>query len=252
MSHGEFIMFGAFAAYFLYKLFGISPLISLVISSPILFIIGILLHRTLFMRLLKSSESMEAYEIGSLLAAYGLMFAFSNIAAWSWGATQNVYSYLATPVTLLGATFAANRLVALLFALLICLAVYLFLGRTRMGKAIRATSKDLNTAQLMGVNAYGVLGISFGLGAALAGIAGGLVSMMFPVTPFMGLPYLVITFIVVVLGGLGNILGSLVGGLVLGLVGSIVTHFEPGLGMISFYIIFVLILLIKPTGILGK
>jgi branched-chain amino acid transport system permease protein len=252
MSHGEFIMFGAFAAYFLYKLFGISPLISLVISSPILFIIGILLHRTLFTRILKSSVSMEAYEIGSLLAAYGLMFVFSNIAAWSWGATQHVYSYLVTPVTLLGATFAANRLAALLFALLICLAVYLFLGRTRMGKAIRATSEDLNTAQLMGVNPYRVLGISFGLGAALGGMAGGLVSMMFPVTPFMGLPYLVITFIVVVLGGLGNIMGSLVGGLILGLVDSIVNHFEPGLGVISFYVIFVLILLIKPTGILGK
>ena len=252
MSHGEFIMFGAFGAFFLYTLFGISPLISLVICAPFLFIIGVLFHRVFFQHLLKSAESMAAFEISSLLLAYGLMFVLSNIAAWSWGSTQNVYSYLADPVNMFGAIFAVNRLVSLAVAVVICLIVYLFLARTRMGKAIRATAQDISSAQLVGVNVYRMLGICFGLGALLAGFAGALLSMMFPVTPFMGLSYLVITFIVVVLGGLGNIVGSLIGGFVLGFVGSIVTYFEPGLGMVSFYVIFVLILLVRPTGILGK
>ncbi|NIQ37193.1 MAG: branched-chain amino acid ABC transporter permease [Proteobacteria bacterium] len=252
MSHGEFIMLGAFAAYFLFTLFGISPLVSLVICSPFFFIIGLILHRFLFTYLLKTSESMGTYEINSLLAAYGLMFILSNGAALSWGSRMKAYSYLADSVGLFGAIFATNRLVAFVFAVGLCALCYLFLTRTRLGKAIRATALDLNTAQLMGVNVYWVLGICFGLGAMLAAVAGALLSMMFPLTPFMGLPYLVITFIVVVLGGMGNILGSLIGGFVLGLVGSVVTHVEPGLTMVAFYIIFVLMLLARPTGIFGK
>ncbi len=252
LSHGEFIMLGAFGAYFLFSLLGISPLISLVIVGPILFIVGVLLHRLLFLRLLKRAESMEAYEWASLLAAYSFMFILANSAALSFGSTLRAYSYLADTVSFFGALFAANRVVAFIIAVGICLLVYLFLARTRMGKAIRASALDLNTAQLMGVNIYRVLGISFGLGAMLAGMAGALLSMMFPVTPFMGLPYLIITFIVVVLGGMGNMLGSLVGGIILGLVGSIVTYIEPGLGMVAFFLIFVLVLLVRPKGIFGR
>ncbi len=252
MSHGEFIMLGGFGAYFLYTLFGISPLISLVITSPFLFLLGFLFHRFLFRHLLKSSESIATFEINSLLAAYGLMFILSNLAALAWGATVKGYSYLAEPVNIAGAIFAQNRLLAFLLAVVICLLTYLFLQRTRLGKAIRATALDMNMAQLMGVNVYLVLAISFGIGALLAGLAGTLVSMMFPVMAYMGLPYLVITFIVVVLGGMGNIIGSLIGGFILGIVGSVVTQIAPGLVMAAFYVIFVLILLIKPRGIFGK
>jgi len=252
MSHGEFIMLGAFAAYFLYTLLGISPLISLVICSPLFFIIGVLLHKFLFLRLLKSAESMEAFEIASLLAAYGLMFILSNAAALSWGSKLKAYSYLSESVSLLGSLFAVNRLLSLLVAIALCAICFLFLTRTWLGKGIRATALDVDTAQLMGINVYRLLGISFGLGAMLAAISGSLVSMMFPIDPFMGLPYLVITFIVVVLGGMGNILGSLIGGLILGIVGSIVTYIEPGLSMVAFYLVFILILLARPTGIFGK
>jgi len=252
MSHGEFIMLGAFGAYFLYKLFEISPLLSLIICGPIFLLAGILLHRTLFLRLLRSSESMATYEISSLLAGYGLMFILSNSAALSWGATPRAYSYLSESVSFFGATFSANRLVALLLAVATCFLVYLFLTRTRLGKAIRATAQDIDTARIMGIDVYWVLAICFGLGAMLAGLAGVLVSMMFSVRPFMGLQYLVITFIVVVLGGMGNIMGSLVGGFILGFVGSIVTYFEPGLLMVAFFTIFVLILLVRPKGIFGR
>ena len=252
MSHGEFIMLGAFAAYFLYTVLGVSPLLSLVISAPFLFLLGFLLHRFLFRHLLKSAESTATFEINSLLAAYGLMFILSNLAALSWGAQVKGYSYLAEPLSIAGAIFAQNRLTALLLAVVICLLTYLFLKHTRLGKAIRATALDMNTAQLMGINVYQVLGICFGLGALLAGLAGALVSMMFPIMAYMGLPYLVIAFIVVVLGGMGNIMGSLIGGFILGLVGSVVTYVAPGLVMAAFYVIFALILLVKPKGILGK
>jgi branched-chain amino acid transport system permease protein len=95
-------------------------------------------------------------------------------------------------------------------------------------------------------------GLCFGLGALLAGLAGALISTMFTVSPFMGLPYTIIAIIVVVLGGLGNIMGSLVGGLILGLIGSIVLHIEPGLELAVLYLLFMLILLVRPKGIFGK
>jgi branched-chain amino acid transport system permease protein len=252
IAHGEFLMLGAFSAYFLYSLLGISPLLSLVITAPIFLWIGFLLHKLLFRRLLRTTESMGAYEIASVLVAYGLMFVLSNAASLGFGPRLRAYSYLAQPVTFFGATFAANRLVTLGFSVGICIILYLFLARTRLGKAIRAAAEDMNTAQLMGINIYWVLGISFGLGTMLAAMGGVLVSMMFPVASFMGFPYLIIAFIVVVLGGMGNILGSLIGGIILGLVGSITTSFYPGLGMVAFYVLFVIILLVKPTGIFGK
>jgi branched-chain amino acid transport system permease protein len=252
IAHGEFIMLGAFATYWLYTLFGINPLVSLAIGGPIVFIIGFLIHNTLFQYLRSSSESIGAFEGRSLLASFGLLFIIQNIALLSWGPEIKGYVYLAEPVNIFGTIFEANRLVALLFAVAIGSAFYLFLVRTRIGKAIRAAAQDPETAQLMGVNIHRMLGLCFGLGALMAGLAGSLISMMFEITPHMGLPYTVIALIVVVLGGLGSIPGSFIGGLILGLIGSIVTYIDPGLSMVAYYMIFILLLLVKPTGILGK
>ena len=252
IAHGEFIMLGAFATFSLYTVFGISPLISLVICGPVLFIIGFLIHRTLFQYLRKTSESIDIFEGNSLLASFGLLFIIQNVALLIWRADIRKYSYLASPVSLFGAIFAANRLVALLFAVVLSLAFYIFLTRTRLGKAIRAAAGEPAMAQVMGVNIHRVLAICFGLGALMAGFAGPLISMMYEVQPVMGLQYTIIAIIVVVLGGLGSITGSLIGGFILGLIGSIVTYFDPGLSLVAYYFIFILLLLVKPTGILGK
>ena len=252
IAYGEFIMLGAFATYSLYTVFGISPLVSLIICGPALFIIGFLIHRTLFQYLRDKSESIDIFEGNSLLASFGLLFIIQNVALLIWRADIRKYSYLASPVDLFGAIFAANRLVALLFAVVLSLAFFIFLTRTRLGKAIRAAAGDPATAQMMGVNINRVLAICFGLGALMAGFAGPLISMMYEVQPVMGLQYTIIALIVVVLGGLGSITGSLIGGFILGLIGSIVTYFDPGLSLVAYYFIFILLLLVKPTGILGK
>jgi len=252
IAYGEFIMLGAFATYSLYTVFGISPLVSLIICGPALFIIGFLIHRTLFQYLRDKSESIDIFEGNSLLASFGLLFIIQNVALLIWRADIRKYSYLASPVDLFGAIFAANRLVALLFAVVLSLAFYIFLTRTRLGKAIRSAAQEPATAQMMGVNINRVLAICFGLGALMAGFAGPLISMMYEVQPVMGLQYTIIAIIVVVLGGLGSITGSLIGGFILGLIGSIVTYFDPGLYLVAYYVIFILLLLVKPTGILGK
>jgi len=252
VSHGEFIMLAAFITYSLYVLFGISPLVSLTICGPFLFIIGFILHRTLFQHLRNTSESMDIFEGNSLLASFGLLFVIQNVAILIWKAQIRGYTYLTSPVNFWGAIFPANRLIALLFALVISLAFYIFLTRTRLGKAIRAAAEDSATAGLMGVNIHRVLAICFGLGALMAGFAGPLISMTYEITPTMGLSYTIVAMLVVVLGGLGSITGSLIGGFILGLIGSIVTYIDAALALIAYYAIFILLLLVRPTGILGK
>lgn len=252
VSHGEFIMLGAFATWTLYTIVGISPLISLVICGPVLFIIGFFIHRTLFQYLRGKAESIDAFADSSLLASFGLLFIIQNVALLIWKADIRGYTYLESSVSIFGALFAANRLTALLFAVGISMVFYFFLTRTRLGKAIRAAAEDPATAQVMGVNIHRVLAICFGLGALMAGFAGVLISMIYEMQPTMGMEYTIIAIIVVVLGGLGSITGSLIGGFILGLIGSIVTYFDAGLSLIAYYVIFILLLLIRPTGIFGK
>jgi branched-chain amino acid transport system permease protein len=252
ISHGEFIMLGAFATWMLFTIAGINPLISLVICAPVLFLIGFYFHRTLFRSLLNSSVSMDIFESKSMLATFGLLFIIQNIAILIWTADIKGYSYLNYGVSLWGAVFPVNRLVTLLFAVVIGAAFYLFLARTRLGKAIRAAAQDPRTAGLMGVNINQVLALCFGLGAMMASFAGALLSMCYPIKATMGMEYAIIAIIVVVLGGLGSIVGSFIGGFILGLIGSIVIYFEPSLTMVAYYFIFTLLLLARPTGILGK
>jgi branched-chain amino acid transport system permease protein len=252
ISHGEFIMLGALTTWTLYTAFGINPLLCLVFCAPAAYILGYVLHKTMFKRLLATSATQAIFEGNSMLASFGLLFIIRNLALIGWGSEIRGYSYLSIPVDLGGALFGANRLVTLGFALLIGIAFYLFLARTRMGKAIRAAAQDPATAGLLGVNINLVLALCFGLGAAMAAAAGMLISMSYPVHSVMGMEYTVIAIIVVVLGGLGSIPGSFIGGFILGLIGSIVTFLEPGLALAAYYIIFIFLLLLKPTGLMGK
>lgn len=252
VCHGEFIMLGAYGAWMLFTGLGISPLICLVICGPIGFVIGFGLHMTLFKRLKTSSPSPAAFEGSSMLASFGLLFIIQNIALIIWGGNLRGYSYMGFPVNVGGAIFAANRLLTLLVAVVIAVSFYLFLVHTRLGKAIRAAAQDPKAAGLMGVNIDRVLALCFGFGTLMAVVAGLLISMCYTITPTMGFEYTVIAIIVVVLGGLGSIPGSFIGGLILGLIGSIVSYIQPGLSLAAYYVIFLLLLLVRPKGILGK
>ena len=252
ISHGEFIMLGGLTTWTLFTVFGVNPLLCLAICGPLAFVLGFGLHRVLFRRLQASAPSQGAYEGSSMLASFGLLFIIQNLASIYWGPEIRGYSYLAVPVNLAGAVFQLNRLVAAVCAVAIGIAFYIFVSRTRMGKAIRAAAQDPTTAGLMGVNINRVLALCFGLGAAMAGAAGVLISMIYPVHVVMGMPYTVIAIIVVALGGLGSIPGSFIGGFILGLVGSIVAYIDPGLSLVAYYVIFIVLLLVRPTGIMGR
>ncbi len=251
VAHGEFIMIGAFVTWVLFEA-GVNPLISLMIVGPGAFIIGFILYQAMFNYIRIKAPSLDAFEGNSILAAFGLLFVIQYIALIIWGSNIHGYTYLASPIHLGTVTVATNRLVTLGFTVVISVIFYIFLALTRLGKAIRAAAQDPATAGLMGVNIKRVLAICFGFGALMAGVAGVLLSMCYPINASMGLHYTIIAIVVVVLGGMGSIVGSFIGGFILGIVGSIVTYFDPGLSMVAYYLIFIILLLVRPKGIMGK
>ena len=209
VSHGEFIMLGAFATYSLFVEFNISPLLAIVIVAPTLFFIGYFVHKVIFQYLRKSSVSSDAFSGRSLLASFGLLFVVQNLMLIIWGADLKGYSYLDTSVSIFGALYSLDRLIALFVAVGVSVVFYIFITTTRLGKAIRAAAEDPTMANVLGVNIHRVLGICFGLGTLLAGLAGVLISLMFQLQSAMGLEFTVVAIVVVVFGGLGSITGSL-------------------------------------------
>lgn len=250
VAHGEFIMIGAFITWWMFTNVSFDPLISIVITGPVTFILGLLLYRFVFRKIMVESPTIEAFEGKSMLAAFGMLYVFQNLARWIWGSNTYAYTYMATSVT--SARIPLNRLVALAVVIVLAAAFYYFLSHTRLGKAIRASALDPTTAGLVGVNVYRVLGICFGLGLAMAGVAGSLLSILYSVNTSMGLGYTVIALIVVVLGGLGSVQGAFIGGILLGLMSSLVSYYQPSMTMIAYYVVFILLLLIRPKGIMGK
>lgn len=231
IAHGEFIMVGAFITWMLHTSLGINPLFCLAVAGPVLFVLGYLIQMSLFRTLKDRTPSPAAFEGNSMLMAFGILFVIQSIAIFIWGRNIVGYSFMPYSFYLGEIRFAANRLVIMVTAVVICFLFYLFLTRTRIGKAIRAASQDSDAAALMGVNINRMLAICFALGALMAGFAGTLLSMAFKINTAMGMQNTIIAIIVVVLGGLGSIPGSLVGGFLLGIFGSIVSGIEPGLTM---------------------
>jgi branched-chain amino acid transport system permease protein len=251
IAHGEFLMFGAFITYALQQQ-GVDPLVTILIVGPLMFIVGFILYRTLFANIRIKSANPGVFESNGLLAAFGLYFIVQNIARLIWGTRPHGFSYLATSIPIGGALFTENRIIAAAFAVAIGIAFYLFLARTRTGKAVRAAAQDASTAGLMGVNINNTLALCFGFGAAMSGIAGALISICYPINSLMGLGYTVIAIVVVTLGGLGSIPGSFIGGFILGIIGTWVAFQQAALTVASYYAIFVILLLLRPKGLFGK
>lgn len=252
VSHGEFIILAALAAYSLYTVTGIHPLVAITFVAPVLFAIGFALDRTLFNDLRRTSFDEDHFEGRSLLVSFGLLFVIQNLMLVFWGAGLRGLSVLNTPVEIFGRRYGLNRLVTLLVAVTVSVAFYLFIRHTRLGKAIRAAAERPDMAEALGVNRKRVLAICFGLGAGLAGLAGILYSMMFEIQASRGIELTVVAIVVVVVGGLGSITGSLIGGFLLGLVISLVNFIDPSLSLVAFYLIFIVVLLVKPSGLLGR
>jgi len=252
VAHGEFLMLGAYVTFSLHTRWGVNPLLTLLITGPTAFVVGLGLHRVLYARLFRG-DAAESLESRSLLLSFGLMFVLQNAALLLWSADLKDYSYLAIPLRWLGTTFPANRMLAAAIALSLGLAFYVYLRRSLTGKAVRALMQDPEGAQLMGIEISRIHGFCFGTGIAMSAVAGSLVSMLFELSPFMGLPYTVTALVVVILGGLGNMLGCLLAGLLLGLVETAGVYLASSdIRVISSYAVLSVILILKPSGLFGR
>ena len=253
IAHGELIMVGAYATYWLHTLYGVSPLLSMILVVGLSAVIGLIVCLLVFLPIIKTSKSVAVLESNSLLIFFGLSIIFTNMASLLWTADIRGYSYMTDVLHVAGVPLMANRLLALGISLLVCVASYVLLQKTMLGKAIRALIQDKEASQLVGININFIYLFSFSIAFAMAGLAGCLLSMFYEITPFMGLPYTIIAFVVIVLGGLGNIMGSLLGGFLLGLLETFgISLTSPGLRPILSYSVFILIILIRPKGIFGR
>ena len=253
VSHGEFLMLGAYLTYWAFIVTGMNPLLVLPGVLLALFLAGLAVHRVCFRRLAETTPEVEAFEARSLLVGFGLMFLVQNVALLIWGADLRGYQYLAGNVSVVGLDFTANRLVAFTAALAFGLGLMLLLRTTLLGKAVRAMMQSPTGARLVGIDVARLHPAVFGVGLALAGAAGALLSMVFEISPSMGEPYTVTALIVITLGGFGNVGGSLVAGLFLGVIEALGTHLtSPSLRMVLSYGVFILVLVSRPHGLFSR
>jgi branched-chain amino acid transport system permease protein len=253
VSHGEFLMLGAYLTYWAYLVIHLSPLVFLPALLVGLFGIGVVVHWLCFRRLAETTPEVEAFEARSLLVGFGLMFVVQNVALLVWGADLRGYQYLSQTVSVGGVGFTANRLVAFAAALVLGLGLIVVLRATLLGRAVRAMMQSPTGALLVGIDVRRLHPAVFGVGLALAGAAGALLSMVFEISPSMGEPYTVTALIVIALGGFGSVTGSLLGGLLLGVVEAIGMHLtSPSLKMVLSYGVFMLVLITRPSGLFAR
>jgi branched-chain amino acid transport system permease protein len=252
VAHGELMMLGGYAAFWIFNLYGIDPFLSLVIVLPILFVIGWLLHISLFRRVVQFDE--ENRIKNSLLIGFGLTLVLQSLAIQLWSADERsiTTAYATASWQILGIRLPLIRLAGLAIALIAVVGMEYFLNRTYWGKAIRATAEDWRTAALTGINVNSTYLLTFSLGAALAGVAGTLVSVGFSVSPVIGLQWTLKALIVIVLAGLGSITGTLLGGILLGVTESLSAYrFGGEYRELVGLIIFLIILSARPQGLFG-
>jgi len=253
LSYGEILVAAAFAVLWLFTAAGLNPLLGLAVVVPAAFMVSWLIYRILLLPLVRRAKTRDALEVDSILATFGLLFVVQGVMLVIFGGAYYSYSFLAIPVNVFGVTIAANRLLALAFAAVIGLALYLGLTRTRVGTALRAVAVDPVSAQLVAIDVRAAAAIAFALGGALVASGGVLVSMFLTFNANIGVVFTMKALIVVIMGGVGNMLGALVAGLILGLTETFVaTWIDPGLTLAATYAIFLIILLVRPQGLFGR
>lgn len=246
-AQGEFVMLGMYGAYACYTFLGLDPYIALVLVVPLLGLFGMAVY-WFIMRPLQNEPMMQIF------ASFGLLLVLQNtVLAITGGLTFSVNTPLSNITFAVGAVqIGLSRLVVLVSAALVALLLGLFLTRTTFGQAIRAVAQDRKGAQLMGINVEKTFMWSFAIGTALAGLAGVLLTPIFTMSPQIGGNFIMAAFAVVVLGGLGSVLGAFIGGFIVGLTEAVAGYYiDPILKNAILFIVFIVVLLVKPSGLLG-
>ena len=247
-AHGAVMMLAMYASFWLFALAGIDPYLSIVITAPLFFVIGIIIERVII------EPNRLAAEHNQLLLTLGLALFLENLALVLWqGDFRTVKSALSGASFVLGdALVEVPRLIACGGAILVALGLFAFLRATDVGKAIRALAEEPEGAVLMGINVARIRAVAFGIGTGCVAIAGSLVTPFFYVAPDVGESFNIMAFVVVVLGGMGNFVGALLGGFIVGLAESLGATLLPGsLKQLVVFGLFAAVLLLRPQGLFG-
>ncbi len=249
LAHTAFIMIGAYVTVLLYAHLGLDPLLSIPAAMAVTFVLGYALQALVLNRILKTSLLL------SLVVSFGVNLA--TVDLFSLIFTSDVravnVSYAQASIEMAGRLFPVVRLVAAGLSVALGIALYVVLRRTRMGQAILATALDREVASLMGLDPLRVYALTAGVAAALAGATGTLASMIFPVSPSMGVTFLGAAFVVTVLGGIGSVEGCIVAGFLYGLTQSWAAwFFGPSTQDLVAFLLFLLVLVIRPQGLFGR
>jgi branched-chain amino acid transport system permease protein len=252
VAHGELVMLGGYVAYWGFAQWGISPLISALFAMAVAAAAGALIYIAVIRRLFRSRFQARV-EANSLLVFFGISIIVQNVTALAFTANNRGYSYLDDVIAIGDARIAANRLAALAVASVACFACALFFRFARSGMAMRAIIQHQEAAALVGIDVDRINLQVFALGFALAALAGALISMTQTISPFMGFPFTVSGFVIIILGGLGNLAGSIFGATILAAVEVYgVTLISPSFRSILVYGVFIAALLLRPQGLLGR
>jgi branched-chain amino acid transport system permease protein len=247
-AHGEFLMLGMYAGYWMMTLTGINPYVGAPLIGIAFFFLGLLFYAGLMRFTIYKPELTQVF------TTLGLGIMLQNLALMAWSADYRTVQVMPAgmeSIGIFGIFVPANRLIAFAYAVAIFGAVVFFLKTTFLGRAIEAVSQDLMAARLMGVDPNRVFLLTFGLGIALTGVAGAVLVPSFYAFPSIGSFFVLVSFVVVVLGGLGSVAGTMVGGIVLGLVETATGYFAPDLKEATHFILLILLLTVRPHGLLG-
>jgi branched-chain amino acid transport system permease protein len=248
-AHGDLMMLGMYLTFYLFGFYKIDPYLSaFVLVAPALFLVGMAIQRLLIKPLQNASALMLIF------STFGLSIALQNLALMGFKADYRTILTVYSTATLdvAGISVSIPRLVAFVLALVLLIALFLLLRYTLVGKALRALAENRVVTQLMGVRVQRLNLLAFGLGSAITGVAGALILPFSYVFPTIGGSYTLVAFVVVVLGGLGNMAGAFLGGLTIGLVESLSgTYIAPALKEAIYFVIFILVLLVRPQGLFG-
>jgi branched-chain amino acid transport system permease protein len=247
-AQGELVMLGMYATFFCYAKFGIGPYYAVFLVAPLLFAVGLLVQR-LILQPLQNEPMMQVF------ATFGLLIVLENsVLAVTRGEGYSLAgTYSRAVIEIFGLRASVSRVIVFVAASAIALALMLFLSRTMAGKAIRAVIQDRQSARLMGINVERTYLLTFALGSALAGVAGALLAPIYTLSPYIGGNFILAAFAVVVLGGLGSVPGAFIGGILVGVMEAFAGYYvDPALKQAIWFVIFVVVLVVRPSGLMGQ